>query len=302
MARAGKSKQKKGPLVQKVEYSLYRFVRSALRHTDDAGLHRWSDRISRFSYRLLRSRTNVARRNLELVFPEKSAAEREEIVRACWNHFSKMTLEYIRDSGKNFDEADTTGVDAERLDQAMARGKSVLVISAHFGSWESGVGYLGRFPLPVTVIGRGLDNELLQMELSRGRTRSGFQLLDRRGAARDVVRAVQQPGFVVMLSDQAAKPREAILVPFLGLPAWTTPAPAKLAIKYGVPILPVFAYPGQPVRIEFLPPIFVDELSEEARTEEAITRHLNDIMSDRIRRDPHLWLWFHDRWKRAPRS
>jgi KDO2-lipid IV(A) lauroyltransferase len=101
-----------------------------------------------------------------------------------------------------------------------------------------------------------------------------------------------------MLPDQAVLPREGVLVPFLGRPAWTTPAPAKLAVRRGSTIVFVFCIPHETRhRLEFEEPIRVDRLTEEERDPVALTTRINDVISRRIATRPDLWLWMHDRWK-----
>jgi KDO2-lipid IV(A) lauroyltransferase len=103
---------------------------------------------------------------------------------------------------------------------------------------------------------------------------------------------------IVLLPDQAVLPREGVAVPFLGRPAWTTPAPAKMALRHAATIVFAFCIPdGLGHRLEFEEPIRVDELSESERDPLALTTRINDVISRRIAARPELWLWMHDRWK-----
>jgi Lauroyl/myristoyl acyltransferase len=87
-------------------------------------------------------------------------------------------------------------------------------------------------------------------------------------------------------------------VPFLGRTAWTTDAPAKMALRHGSTIVFAFCIPdGTRHRLEFEEPILVDQLQNGERDAAALTRRINDVISRRIIGDPHLWLWMHDRWK-----
>jgi len=93
--------------------------------------------------------------------------------------------------------------------------------------------------------------------------------------------------------------REGAVVPFLGHDAWTTTAAARLALKYDCPMLSVFTYPGgegRRERVEFEPVFEIDGLDEIG-----VMRLVNEQIGQRITSDPHLWLWFHDRWKEPKR-
>jgi KDO2-lipid IV(A) lauroyltransferase len=147
-------------------------------------------------------------------------------------------------------------------------------------------------------VARRLDNEYLERDLARIRARTGAEVIDRRHAARPLLKALEENGVVVMLPDQAVLPREGILAPFLGRPAWTTPAPAKMAVRRSSAIVFVFCIPHETRhRLEFAEPIRVDRLTEAERDPVALTTRINDVISRRIAARPDLWLWMHDRWK-----
>jgi KDO2-lipid IV(A) lauroyltransferase len=112
------------------------------------------------------------------------------------------------------------------------------------------------------------------------------------------MKGLSENAVVVLLPDQAVQPREGILSPFLGRPAWTTPAPAKLALRQGSTIVFTFCIPAaNGHRLEFEEPIRVDQLTDEERDPAALTARINDVISRRIASHPELWLWMHDRWK-----
>jgi KDO2-lipid IV(A) lauroyltransferase len=94
------------------------------------------------------------------------------------------------------------------------------------------------------------------------------------------------------------QPREGILVPFLGRPAWTTDAPAKMALRQASEIVIGFCIPDETGhRLDFEEPIRIDQLSDDGKNAEALTLRINEIISRRIAARPELWLWMHDRWK-----
>ncbi|HEY6843455.1 MAG TPA: lysophospholipid acyltransferase family protein, partial [Thermoanaerobaculia bacterium] len=150
----------------------------------------------------------------------------------------------------------------------------------------------------VRTITRPLDNEFLERDLLRFRSRTGAAVLDRKRAAREILEALSENAVIVLLPDQAVLPREGILVPFLGRPAWTTPVPAKMAVRRGSTIVFAFCIPhGSEHRLEFGDPIQVDQMTEAECDPVVLTRRINDVISTRIAAHPELWLWMHDRWK-----
>jgi KDO2-lipid IV(A) lauroyltransferase len=130
------------------------------------------------------------------------------------------------------------------------------------------------------------------------RAKTGAEVIARRKAARPLLKALSENGVVILLPDQAVQAREGVLVPFLGRSAWTTPAPAKMALRQQSTIVFAFCIPDGPRhRLEFEELIRVDRLTEDERDPVALTTRINDVISRRVAARPELWLWMHDRWK-----
>jgi len=294
------SRRRKSALLQRVEYILYRAAARAVRAASEATLRRWGTRIGALAQHVLRSRDRLAMRNLAETFPEKSEAERRRIIDECWRHFGREALETIRMQHLPIEEIEShcTLVNKHLILDAMSRGRGALFLSAHFGAWEiAGLAIMALVPNVLTVA-RPLDNELLERDLVRIRALTGAEVVDRQRAARPLLKALQRKGAVVMLPDQAVQPREGILVPFLGRPAWTTDAPAKMALRQESAIVFGFCIPDTTGhRLEFEEPIRIDQLSDDEKNAEALTTRINDVISRRIAERPELWLWMHDRWK-----
>jgi Kdo2-lipid IVA lauroyltransferase/acyltransferase len=294
------SRRRKNALLQRVEYVLYRAAARAVRAGSEAALRRWGTRIGALARHVLRGRDRLAMRNIAATFPEKSEAERRRIIDECWRHFGREALETIRMQHVPVEEipAYCLFANPEVLQDAIALGRGVLLLSAHYGGWEiAGLAVMAHVK-NVHTVARPLDNDLLERDLVRLRARTGVNVVDRQRAARPLLKALQQKGVVILLPDQAVQPREGILVPFLGRPAWTTDAPAKMALRQESAIVFGFCIPASTGhRLEFEEPIRIDQLSSDEKNAEALTARINDVISRRIAARPELWLWMHDRWK-----
>jgi lauroyl/myristoyl acyltransferase len=280
----------KSRIVAGAEYRLYRLFAGRIRALDDAAIDRWGGWLGGAARRMLGKRRRLAVRNIQATFPEKSAEECEAIARASWRHFASTFLESIRAQARPPEEiAAAVAIEGlENLEKALARERGLILVTAHFGAWELGSNLLPLYLPRAATVARGLDNERLDAELRQVRGGDALEIVDRRGAARPLARALKERRAVVLLVDQHVIPREGIRIPFLGRPAWTTTAPARLALRFGTPILPVFCYPG---RIEIEQPLWPEG------SVESITGRINDIIGERIRRNPELWFWMHNRWK-----
>lgn len=297
---ARRPKRRKNRVLQRIEYIAYRLVANAVTSMSEESLHRWGTRIGALASKVLRGRDRLAMRNLRATFPERDTASLRKTLDECWRHFGRQILVYVQMQNMTLDEvaARCPLVNAEVLHESIARGKGTIMISAHWGSWEVGGLALMAAVDDVRTVARPLDNELLERDLQKLRSKTGAAVVDRRRAARALMRGLAENAVVVLLPDQAVLPREGILVPFLGRPAWTTPAPARMALRAGSTIVFAFCIPDGPRhRLEFSDAIQADDFAEGENGAEMLTRHMNDIISRRIADRPELWLWMHDRWK-----
>jgi tetraacyldisaccharide 4'-kinase len=289
-------KRRKNRLLQRVEYAAYRFVARRVLSMSVDSVSRWGNRLGNLGKVVLRGRDRLGMRNLRYVYPERPEHELRRILDECWRHFGREALLSVQTQNLSLEEL------AERvpfqnlhhLEESIARGKGTVIISAHWGGWEAaGLALMARVRNVLTVA-RPLDNELLERELQQIRARTGAAVVDRRKAARALMRGLSENAVVVLLPDQAVLPREGVLVPFLGRPAWTTPAPAKMAIRAGSTIVFGFCIPhGLRQRVEFEDPI----QTESGMDAEELTARINAVIARRIHERPELWLWMHDRWK-----
>ncbi|HVE70602.1 MAG TPA: tetraacyldisaccharide 4'-kinase [Thermoanaerobaculia bacterium] len=293
-------KRRKNPLLQRIEYAAYRMLARRVSAMSEESVYRWGTRLGAVARHVVRRRDRMVMRNLRYVYPERPAKELRRIADDCWRHFGRELLVSIQSQSLSLDELAERCpfVNMELVEESIARGKGTILISAHWGGWEvAGLALMSRVK-NVHTVARPLDNELLERELQQIRARTGAEVVDRRRAARVLLRGLAGNGVAVLLPDQSVLPREGVLVPFLGHDAWTTPAPAKMALRAGATIVFGFCIPdGLRHRLEFQESIRADLLSEAERDPVALTRKINEIISDRIHARPDLWLWMHDRWK-----
>jgi len=298
--RDPKKRRRKSALLQRFEYLAYRTFARLAGSMSDPAVHRWGTRLGALASKVLRGRDRLGMRNLRRVFPGREERERRRILDASWRHFGREALAYLRLQNLSLEEiaARCPFVDAHHLTESIARGNGTVLLSAHWGGWEAGGLALMSAVKNVLSVARPLDNELLERDLKRFRGRTGAAVVDRRHAARPLLKGLAENAVLVLLPDQAVLPREGVLVPFLGQPAWTTPAPAKMALRSASTIVFAFCIPdGFGHRLEFEDPIRVDQLAEGERDPVMLTERINDTISRRIISRPELWLWMHDRWK-----
>lgn len=246
----------------------------------------------------------IARDNLRAALGDVlSARERERVLRACWRHFGKITFDAL--AFPKLDQAalgsivNVVGIENAR--EAMARGRGALVFSAHYGHWEAGAYAMGLLGIPFAVIARPLDNPVVDRRLVALRRGTGNEVIPKRRAVRETLRALNRGLGVAILIDQDAG-RDGVFVPYFGRLASTTPTLALLALRTEAPIVPVFArVEGDGTISVHIEPVVEPRPTPDRDADIVrVTAACTAIVERWARSNPEQWLWMHRRWKTRP--
>ena len=284
----------------RVEFALVRLLIAGVRVMPDGLVRRLGTLLGRAFYTFDRAHRRIAERNLEMAFPARSAQERRAIAHGAFEHFGRLLFEILKFS--TFSDAQMLArveFDGdERVRQAYAQGKGMLLVTGHFGFWElNGMAHALHFE-PIGLMARALDNPDLNQLLENIRQRTGNTVIYRQGTIRRVMRMLQARRAVAVLIDQHVQSRDAIYVDFFERPAATTPVVAALALRTGAPVVPVFALPlpGGRYRMVYEHPIDPPAADSPDAIRE-FTQRCTDVLEMYVRRHPELWLWMHRRWR-----
>jgi KDO2-lipid IV(A) lauroyltransferase len=297
---------KRAPVRHLVEYAGFLLVQGVVRSLPHRAARALGRAIGALGHRVLGRHRRIAADNMALALPEVGPEERARLVRACFEHFG-MALTDALSAGRFDPEELCRRVDLvgwEHLQEAEehADGRGVFVLSAHVGMWEIAAYPPGLYGGPLCVVGRPMDNPWLDRELTRSRARFGNRLIPKRGAVRRILKELGRGERVGILVDQRARPGEGIWVPFFGTPAYTSPVLARLSLRTGAPVVPIYGFPlpGGRYRVELAPAIRPEEATEGLGPDEAVeelTRRYLAEAEGTIRQHPEQWLWMHERWK-----
>jgi KDO2-lipid IV(A) lauroyltransferase len=185
----------------------------------------------------------------------------------------------------------------ENFTAAHAKGKGVLVATAHLGNWELSAFSHALMTAPMHIVVRPLDNPRLNAWVERRRALSGNHIIQKSEAARKILRALAEGDAVGILIDQNTTPVEGVFIDFFDRKACAGTAFAKFAHHTGAAVVPGYALwsdTEQRYILRFAPEI---EMTGDVQPD---TQRVHTSLERVIREHPDQWLWIHRRWKTRP--
>lgn len=252
----------------------------------------------------LGGRVKVAVGNMRNLYPDGDEKTLKAVTRRMCQHFGG----FIVDAGrlKTLDKETAARIvrfeGLEILKQAHARGRGVILATAHFGHFEAANGALALMGFPVWSVIRAVDNEGIDWITDDCRTATGLKVIKRENSAMEIIRRLREGCIVTVAVDQNAGFNN-IFVPFFGKLCATVVTPAVASLRTGAAVIPFFSFRDQvsdTYTAKFWPEITIHPAGDRSADIRLITMKINDALEEAIRRAPEQWLWFHKRWKTQP--
>jgi KDO2-lipid IV(A) lauroyltransferase len=248
--------------------------------------------------------SHVARENLRHAFPEKSEAERENILKGCWENLGRVSGEFVHlDKLWDYDDARPNAGRIETFDVARFIGlytdnKPALIFSAHLANWELAAIAGRKYGLDSAVLFRPPNNPFIAELIHETRADMMSQLVPAGSDAGLFMGAVlSRGGHLGILVDQHRKP--GARVTFFGRPCWANVAIARLARQYDCPVhgARVIRLPKNRFRVELTRAIELPRDAEGLIDVQGAMQTITSIVEGWVREHPEQWLWMHRRWR-----
>jgi KDO2-lipid IV(A) lauroyltransferase len=241
----------------------------------------------------------VALRNLSFAMPQLDSREHARIVDGVFQSLSRLLVALARfPSIDRSNVAQWIGYEGfEHYQDAKREGRGVLIATAHLGNWELSAFAHALMTEPMHVMVRPLDNPFIDALVERRRTLSGNDLIDKRDAARAVMKALRSNSAVGVLIDQNTSSEEGLFIDFFGKLACANSGFVKLAHRSRAPVIPGFALWDKHTHryiLRFYPRV---EMTGDIQRD---TQRLHSKLEEIIREHPDQWMWIHRRWKTRP--
>lgn len=265
-----------------------------------------STRLGEFSgsvfFRIFKDKRRIALKNIGIAVSGGLAitGPAEEIVRQHFINLGRSIAEIsMLMLGRRAILKDIVFEDIELYEEAMAKGRGVILITGHCGNWELTSFAKAWRSLPSASVARPLNNPYLNKCIEHLRTRHGNKVINKKGALKEILAILKKGGSIGLLMDQSVVENEAVIVEFFGEKVYAMKTPALLAMKTGAAVMPIFinylgngrhrlkCYKEIPVRITG------------SKEDDVIfnTQVFTRIIEAYIKENPSEWLWIHRRFK-----
>ena len=257
-------------------------------------------------YRLVGYRKRVVRKNLAAAFPEKENKERKQIEK----RFYHFLCDYFVETLKLLSVSEKTlrrHIEIRQLDlveQCFAEGQHCAGFLGHFCNWEYNSTIqmaFERFPDAVTgLIYHPLYNKAMDRLLIKLRSNKGGTCVPKNDILRYLVKYRQEKKWTLFgyIADQSPKWENIHLwLPFLNQETPVFTGAERIARKMNNAVF--YVRMERPKRGKYIVTFQPMTRNPKDMEEYELTRQFFNLLEEDIRREPHLYLWTHDRWKRT---
>ncbi|MFH1784116.1 MAG: lysophospholipid acyltransferase family protein [bacterium] len=219
------------------------------------------------------------------------------LTRRIYRNFNICLADFLR-----ADRLDTENISSVikfdgiyNLDDALAKGSGVIIVSAHIGNWEMGGIGLARLGYPVHSVYLPHKDERLDRLFKAQRVFHGEGLLALGSDTRRMISVLSGNQILVVLSDIDTGASDAgVEVAFLGKKVLFPRGAAALAVKMKAPIVPGFCIMKEPgiYNVILEEPIFSPDTQDKENDIKYCVEQFADKMEEYVKRYPEQWFSF----------
>ncbi|MGB7934985.1 MAG: lipid A biosynthesis acyltransferase [Gammaproteobacteria bacterium] len=242
-------------------------------------------------YRIDSRAGRIARKNLSLCYPQLSGGESDRLLRQHFRIAAHILLGYgqllVRSPQHLRRQFGIQGL--EIVEQAVAAGKGIILLSPHFLAIEYAGQCLSQNHAMAAML-RLHSNPVMDWIVMRFRTRYGGEGYSHKASLLPLVKATRGGRWLMYFPDEDRGAKNSVFIPFYGVPKATIPLLGRLAGSCRAQVIPMLAFYSPERRrfsIEFLEPLQDFPTGDDAQD----ALRMNRLIEDMVSRDPAQYLW-----------
>ena len=258
-----------------------------------------ADSLTEAHFRLFPARRHAALVNLAVIMPRATRSERIRVARGMMRSYNRMLFEFFR--LPHLTRQDLLHaveiVGREHLEQAVARGRGVVLTSTHIGNWELAAVMLAHWGYTLHAVAGVQLTRWLTPAVRETKAELALNTVTPEDGFRKLLRALEHNDLVALMVDGDIF-AQGMRVDLFGRELEFPSGPGVLAQRTGALILCGYCERTRPGRFRIVlePPLdpaaFPDTPSLVAAVARTSERH--------IREHVHQWCIFRPLWEAAP--
>ena len=246
--------------------------------------------------RFFRSK-KIIEQNISFAFHQPDKEFKKVIISNMWKSYGKILAEYV--FKRNFREIKSEKFlnikGQEILEEIKNSKEPVIFVSGHFDNFELMAMHIEKSGVDLAAIYRPLNNNFLSpiMENIRKKYICRKQIKKGISGTKEILKHFKSGTSIALMIDQRVS--QGIKCLLFRNVALTTTIPAQFVKKFNCKVVPIYIErkSDENFNLEIMQPINFDNFE----TIENITLKLNQLLEKMIIRNPHQWIWSHNRWK-----
>ena len=245
---------------------------------------------------LFRSK-HIIIKNLSLISDDQLKKSKNEIIKNMWKNYGKILCEYVFIKQFRLSKLNSLiEIEGQTILETIKKNNDpVVFISGHFDNFELMAMHIEKSGIDLAAIYRPLNNFFLNPLMERIRKKYICKKQIKKGISgtKEILKNFKNGSSIALMIDQRVSQGEKCS--FFGKDALTTTIPAQFVKKFNCKIVPIYIsrQDDDSFKLKIFDPI---NFSKE-ETILSITKKLNEILEKMILKNPHQWIWTHNRWK-----
>jgi lauroyl/myristoyl acyltransferase len=232
--------------------------------------------------------------------PQASSSEIDRVARKQWRNYLRYTRDFAALPHSASGEIERIFAAAEgwtHIADAMAEGKGLALVSAHFGNWDLAAGTMARH-YPVHVIADTFRSGKVDELINQRRHALGVKVIPVEKALKRTISTLRRGEAVAFLVDKPVPGDEGVAVEFFGQQVRVPAGAAYFAKRVGAPLITAFVWrnPDRSFSAKVYPPVPVNA---DARV---TMQRVMQIVEQMVREHPEQWYMFRSMWAEGQRQ
>jgi lauroyl/myristoyl acyltransferase len=229
----------------------------------------------------------------------------ERMARDVFRNFAKYLVDFFRfqkiDPDYIKDHISIEGI--EKLDKALAKGKGVVVLSAHIGNWELGGVVLALMRQPMKAVTLTHKNKKVNEFFTKQRMTGNMVPIETTSSLRGCYDVLKIGGILALLGDRDFS-KNGVLINFFGKSALMPKGPAAFGVRLGSEIVPVFMIRKNTdmFSLVFEDPVPRPESGDDVRDTEEFLKRCVAVIERYVKEYPTQWYMFKKMWNGDEKS